>query len=203
MHAVKTKGRSFFHQSDRYSCPFALLAVNGNRPMMHFNDLSDNGQPETAPPFLGREKGVEDSAQIFRADAAPRVLQVDDITLFFLHYANAYSPSVIHGLPKKRKHKSFDVEIADEIKSYMSEISIKQEFLANGARLMDLNVPDKTLIVMVKREGQFFIPRGNTELMVGDRILVITDDEDALEDTYLSMKSGLNGHEGVNSSIEG
>lgn len=106
-------------------------------------------------------------------------------------------------VPKKRKHKSFDVEIADEIKSYMSEISIKQEFLANGARLMDLNVPDKTLIVMVKREGQFFIPRGNTELMVGDKILVITDDEDALEDTYLSMKSGLNGHEGANLSVEG
>ena len=70
----------------------------------------------------------------------------------------------------------------------MSEISIKEEFFANGTRLMDLNVPDNTLIAMVKRDDQFFIPRGNTGLQVGDRILVITDDEKALEQTYKSMK---------------
>lgn len=91
-------------------------------------------------------------------------------------------------VPKKRKLKNFDVEIADEIKSFMSEISIKDEFLANGSRLMDINIPEKTLIAMVKREDQYFIPRGNTELMVGDRILVITDDELELEQTYKSLK---------------
>ena len=89
---------------------------------------------------------------------------------------------------RKRKLKNFDVEISDEIKSYMSEISIKEEFLANGTRLMDLNVPDNTLIAMVKRDDQFFIPRGNTGLQVGDRILVITDDEKALDQTNKSMK---------------
>lgn len=75
----------------------------------------------------------------------------------------------------------------------MSEISIKEEFLANGSRLMDINVPDKTLVAMVKRKGRFFIPRGNTELLVGDRILVITDDEKALEETYQSMKGKAQG----------
>lgn len=56
---------------------------------------------------------------------------------------------------------------------------------------MDLNVPEKTLIAMVKRDDQYFIPRGNTELMVGDRILVITDNEKALEQTYKSMKGEM------------
>lgn len=90
--------------------------------------------------------------------------------------------------PLKKRLTKFDVEIADEIKSYMSEISIKQEYLANGSRLVDLNVPDNTLIAMVKRDEQFFIPRGNTELQVGDEILVITDDEESLETTYQFMK---------------
>ena len=90
--------------------------------------------------------------------------------------------------PRKRRLKSFDVEIADEIKSFMSEISIKEEYLANGSRLMDLNVPDNTLIAMVKRDNKYFIPRGNTELQVRDSILVITDDEIALEQTYKTMK---------------
>ena len=91
-------------------------------------------------------------------------------------------------LPKKKRLKKFDVDIADEIKSYMSEITIKQEYLANGSRLMDLNVPDNTLIVMVRRGDHFFIPRGNTKLHVGDEILVITDDEKSLETTYQYMK---------------
>ena len=92
---------------------------------------------------------------------------------------------------RKRKLKNFDVEISEDFKSYLSEISIKKEFLANGSRLMDLNVPEKTLIAMVKRDDQYFIPRGNTELMVGDRILVITDNEKALEQTYKSMKGEM------------
>ncbi|MCK9291168.1 MAG: potassium/proton antiporter [Bacteroidales bacterium] len=90
--------------------------------------------------------------------------------------------------PKKRQLKNFDVEIAEEIKSFMCEIEIKKEYLANGSRLMDLNIPEKTLIAMVKREDLYFIPRGNTELLVGDKILVITDDEQALEETYRYMK---------------
>lgn len=93
-------------------------------------------------------------------------------------------------LPTQQKPilKNFDVEFADEIKSSMSEISIKKEYLANGTRLMDLTIPDKTLIVMVKRDNQYFVPRGNTELLVEDKILVITDNESALNETYQSMK---------------
>ncbi|MGI6409703.1 MAG: potassium/proton antiporter [Bacteroidales bacterium] len=94
--------------------------------------------------------------------------------------------------PPKRKLKKFDVEIADEIKSFMSEITIKEEYLANGSRLMDLSVPDNTLIVLVKRDDQYFVPRGNTELFVGDSILVITDDEEALEITHKVMKGKTN-----------
>lgn len=91
-------------------------------------------------------------------------------------------------IPLKKKLTKFDVEFADEIKSYMSEISIKREYLANGSRLMDLNIPDNTLIAMVKRDDQYFIPRGNTELYVGDEVLVITDDEESLETTYQYLK---------------
>jgi cell volume regulation protein A len=94
--------------------------------------------------------------------------------------------------PPKRKLKKFDVEIADEIKSFMSEITIKEEYLANGSRLMDLSVPDNTLIVLVKRDDQYFVPRGNTELFVGDSILVITDNEEALEITHKVMKGKTN-----------
>lgn len=97
------------------------------------------------------------------------------------------------GLSKKttpqKRLKEFDVEFSDEIKSTMNEISVEEEFLCKGCRLMDLNIPDKTLIVMVKRENKYFVPRGNTELQVGDKLLVITDNEKTLDETYMFMRN--------------
>ncbi|HAC22871.1 MAG TPA: potassium/proton antiporter, partial [Porphyromonadaceae bacterium] len=50
-----------------------------------------------------------------------------------------------------------------------------------GVRLMDIDIPEHTLVVMIKRQGIFFIPRGNSELMVGDIMLIISDDEMSME----------------------
>ncbi|MDD4501011.1 MAG: TrkA C-terminal domain-containing protein [Bacteroidales bacterium] len=52
---------------------------------------------------------------------------------------------------------------------------------------MDIPLPDKTLVVMIKRGDSFFIPRGNTELEEGDRLLIISDDEKALKETYENL----------------
>jgi len=92
-------------------------------------------------------------------------------------------------LPKvsTKKLKEFDVEFSDEIKSAMSEITVKPEMLANGKRIMDISLPDRTLVVMVKRNYRYFIPRGNTQLEVGDSVLVITDDEEGLKETYRQL----------------
>jgi len=92
-------------------------------------------------------------------------------------------------LPKQKSHKlkEFDVEFSDEIKSAMSEITVKKEMLRDGQRIMDISLPDKTLVVMVKRNQHYFIPRGNTRLEIGDSILVITDNEDALRETYRQL----------------
>jgi len=78
---------------------------------------------------------------------------------------------------KSNKLKEFDVEFSDEIKSVMSEITVKPEMLRNGKRIMDISLSDRTLVVMVKREQRYFIPRGNTQLEVGDSVLVISDEE--------------------------
>ena len=88
---------------------------------------------------------------------------------------------------KTNRLKEFDVEFSDEIKSAMSEITVRPEMLSNGKRIMDISLPDRTLVVMVKRDGRYFIPRGNTQLEVGDSVLVITDDEEGLKETYRQL----------------
>jgi len=85
---------------------------------------------------------------------------------------------------KYKEFEDFDVEFAEEIKSAMTEILISEETLQYGKNLMEMPLPDKTLAVMIKRGEQYFVPTGQTELHAGDKLLVISDDEDALRETY-------------------
>src|SRR5690606_2143020 len=86
--------------------------------------------------------------------------------------------------------EDFDVEFSDDIKSVTSEIKVTASALSNGNHLMDLKLPEKTIVVMVKRDGKYFVPNGKTTLNEGDMLLVITDDYTALRETYqrLGMK---------------
>ncbi len=96
-----------------------------------------------------------------------------------------------HGLADKpreyKKLKEFDLEFSDDIKSVTTEVSVIAQTLAHGNRLMDIPLPDKTLVVMVKRGDKYFVPTGNTALQEDDKLLIITDDQDALMETYRKM----------------
>lgn len=90
--------------------------------------------------------------------------------------------------PKKYKDfEDFDIEFSEEIKSAMTEVLITEEALSHGKNLVEMPLPDNTLAVMIKRGDRYFIPRGNTELHVNDKLLVISDDEKALKQTYRNM----------------
>ena len=88
--------------------------------------------------------------------------------------------------PGKDK-KEFDVYLPEEIKSSMSEIEINSQTLLKGNRLMDMTLPDNTLAVMVKRDANFFVPKGNTVLKPGDKLLVISDNEEELKKAYAAL----------------
>lgn len=78
------------------------------------------------------------------------------------------------------KPSDFGVELPDEIKSAMTEIDVTETLLSEGNTMMSLNLPAKTLVIMIKRDTEFFIPKGATELKIGDKLLVISDDVDEL-----------------------
>lgn len=78
----------------------------------------------------------------------------------------------------------FGIDLPEDIKSTLSEIKVTPELLAHGNMLMNLPLPDHTLAVMVKRDGHFFVPKGNTVFKENDRILMISDYDDALLKAY-------------------
>ena len=95
------------------------------------------------------------------------------------------------GLVKKpqelNKLKNFDIDFPDEIKSVTTELEVTPQSLSHGHHLMDLPLPDKTLVVLVKREGRYFVPTGTTNLLLKDKLLIITDDQEALIETIQKM----------------
>ena len=92
------------------------------------------------------------------------------------------------GLVDKPERKDvFGIELPEDIKSAMSEIDITPAVLSHGNKLMQLTLPDHTLAVMVKRDGHYFIPKGNTELKENDKLLMISDNDEALLQAYDSL----------------
>ena len=83
--------------------------------------------------------------------------------------------------------EKFAMNIPEEIKTAMSEIEVIPSMLAKGDKLMDLVLPDNTLVALIKKNDSYCVPKGKTKLHTGDKLLVITDDDEALMKTYESL----------------
>lgn len=86
-----------------------------------------------------------------------------------------------------KKLRDFDIDFSNDIKSVTTEIEITPSILSKGNLLMNLSLPDNTLVVMVKRDEKYFVPTGKTTLHEKDKILIITDDHEALIETYKNL----------------
>ena len=88
---------------------------------------------------------------------------------------------------RQKKLRDFDIDFSSDIKTVTTEIAITERILSNGNLLMDLALPDQTLAVMVKRENSYFVPTGKTILKENDKLLIITDNHEALVETYKNL----------------
>ena len=80
----------------------------------------------------------------------------------------------------KERERTFKLIVPDHIRSEFSEIEVNSSMLRNGKTLKDIRLPGHTLVVMVYRSGNYFVPKGDTELNKGDKLLVVSDNNDEL-----------------------
>ena len=83
-------------------------------------------------------------------------------------------------LSYKEKERTFKLIVPDHIRSEFSEIEVNNPMLRSGNTLKDIRLPGHTLVVMVYRSGNYFVPKGDTELHKGDKLLVVSDNNDEL-----------------------
>lgn len=85
------------------------------------------------------------------------------------------------------KVKDFDMEFSDDIKSILAELTISEQVLNYGNKLLNLPVPENCLAVLVRRGDTYFVPTGKTELELNDKVLLISDDRESLMDALAQM----------------
>ncbi len=88
------------------------------------------------------------------------------------------------GLAFEEREASFHVNMSEEMRSALTEVEVNPQLLVSGATLKEISLPEHTLVMMICREGNYFVPQGNTALQVGDKLLVISDRSEELETLY-------------------
>ncbi|MEG2614691.1 MAG: cation:proton antiporter, partial [Alistipes sp.] len=91
------------------------------------------------------------------------------------------------GLGFEQKESAFDVNVHDDIKSALTEVEVNRAMLRSGHTLSKMTLPDNTLVMLVCRDGDYFVPQGKTKLLQGDKLLVISDRGEELDSTYKDM----------------
>lgn len=83
-------------------------------------------------------------------------------------------------LPFREKFK-FPIEFSptQDLRSKLIEIQVQKRSSACGKSLVQLNLPRNSLIVLIEREGEVLVPRGDTYLYEKDSLLVLSENIEA------------------------
>ena len=91
------------------------------------------------------------------------------------------------GLSETASSREFNMDLPDEVSAAMKELRVTPGMLSDGTRLCEMSLPEHTLVILVKREGKYLIPSGNTRLYIGDCLLLISRDESRLAELVQNM----------------
>jgi cell volume regulation protein A len=101
----------------------------------------------------------------------------------------SYVAKLLHvAVPAKAKRRiGFDFELTDNIKSEMQEVILTEDSKAVGKRIVELNIPSTVNILAIQRSDVFIAPNGSTKLMANDRLHVLAEDVQSVEQLAQSL----------------
>ncbi|WP_442844874.1 potassium/proton antiporter [Leeuwenhoekiella sp. H156] len=94
------------------------------------------------------------------------------------------------GLPDEEKPKQNMAGMISEIpKTAMKEIVIKPSCTAVNKKIVELGFPKNAIIAMIKRNDKFLTPKGATVINEGDTLVVLSENEEGLDDVVRCLNS--------------
>ncbi|MDE3088520.1 MAG: hypothetical protein KGJ80_03935 [Chloroflexota bacterium] len=92
---------------------------------------------------------------------------------------------------QQREHHVARLRLESLTGTEFVEIDLRREDASVGKQLKELTLPNDCVIVAIERGGQVVVPRGNTELLAGDRIVAMSG-ATASENLHSILKKGSN-----------
>ena len=71
----------------------------------------------------------------------------------------------------------FGVELPEELSTSLETLTLTDKLLKQGNTLRDMNLPQGSLVMMVKRGDKYMVPNGRLTLQKKDVLLIIKEDE--------------------------
>jgi len=94
-------------------------------------------------------------------------------------------------VPEGLKRKSLlDIELSDDFKNALVEVNLPDGSRIDGKKILELDFPKTSLIVLVNRNSKYITPNGATELKSGDKLMIMinSDDEEHLVRRALALE---------------
>lgn len=90
----------------------------------------------------------------------------------------------------RRKQSELELELIDTFKSELFEVDIPKGKSVAGKSIVQINFPRTATIVMISRDNKFIRPGGSTVLNAGDKLLIMADNKEAIQQVYESLEIG-------------
>ena len=88
-------------------------------------------------------------------------------------------------VPVNLKKKSVvDLELGWKTKSLYNVVLVESQFACIGKSIVDLGLPNSIIIALVERSNKFFISDGATIINPGDKLYVMADNDNSMEELY-------------------
>lgn len=88
---------------------------------------------------------------------------------------------------KARKATALDLELYDTVQSEFIEVILPGNSPAVGKAIVKLKIPKPALIVLIVREGKYIQPNGSTVLEEGDKLLMLANNKELLNEIYRTL----------------
>jgi cell volume regulation protein A len=69
------------------------------------------------------------------------------------------------------------LELSEGFKNVLMEVDLPMNSSVGGKKILEIDFPKTSLIVLINREKKYITPTGATELKSGDKLMVMVNSE--------------------------
>lgn len=81
--------------------------------------------------------------------------------------------------PEPEQPDNFGVEIPEELETSLTSLDVTADMLVDGVTLKEVKLPAGTLVMLIRRGEEVIVPNGSVQLLVGDRLLLLSHTAEA------------------------